>query len=61
MPSLDAQIFKFQSEEESVATPRITRWLVVAPPGYRDRQAIIVIGKAEAMAKSRKGCDKAGE
>src|SRR3546814_12110125 len=38
------------AEGEAVAAPRIAGVDIVAAPGQRDRQAIIVIGKAEPVA-----------
>jgi hypothetical protein len=48
--SLDAKISKSQTEEETIATSRIACRLVVAPPSDRERQAVIIIGKAKTVA-----------
>ena len=48
--ALHTQITKCQPEQETVATARIARRLVIAPPRQAERETIVIIGDAKAMA-----------
>lgn len=51
---LHTQISKGQPEQVTVATPRVSRRLIVALPGEADRQTIIIIRYTQSMANGRK-------
>src|SRR3546814_19533325 len=47
---LEPQVTERDAEGKAVAAPRVAGVAIVAAPGQRDRQAVVLIGDAEAVA-----------